>query len=1097
MEHHLTRLEARLQELSAWRDIEALPLRGEFKAAKASQWTPVQPGDVWPAKAFPVQMVFEGDVPENWSTKPVWVRLSVGGEGLLLMDGRAIGGLNPYHREYPLLESAKGGEVLALEVEAVPRGLFGVPNPEPRLEEALLLLPDLQVRSLYDDLACALDAAKQLHPDVGALLLDALSATFALIALPRSPAQGYLNQLQRSDWAAMNAQLWEEWKFEGAGVALGDTHRASLEAARAFLREQLARILERYPAAGRLQVSAHAHIDLAWLWPVSETRRKIRRTFASVLTLMERYPELYFNQSSAQAYAWLEHDDPQLFEQLRARVAEGRWDIVGGMWVEPDGNLLSGESWARQILYGQRYFQEKFGQKARVAWLPDTFGFAANLPQLLQQGELPYFFTTKLNWNETNPFPHDLWQWEGLDGSRVLAHGFWNPNESYNGRLEALDLAATWKNFKGKRHHHTSLYTFGYGDGGGGPAPEMLERYARYREFPGLPRVQMGRVEEFYEGVAGSGQRDTLLSERSSLAGGENQVTPGTHHPAPSLPTWVGEQYLELHRATYTTQAEIKRLNRRLEQALAQAEMAWSLAMLRPLDARLALEHPSYPGKELEAAWKTLLLGQFHDILPGSGVHSVPGEAVEASRAALTQVEALRTEALELLSSDIRKTNSEAVAHLVVWNLSSSPRPLRFRIKRPTEQYFRLINPDGWEVPFQEEGNSILISSEHLVPAMGYWTLAIVTSLGSRKIPATVSAGGLVMENAHLRVEVAPDGSIASLLDKDQQRHCLADRGNQIWAYADIPRFWEAWDMDSSYELEGQEVPATQVRLIESGPIRAGIWVERKLGESRLEQTYWLWAGSRRLEIETVAHWQERRTLLRALFPLNLRAHEAWYETAFGAVARPTHANTSWDAARFEVPALRWADLSEPGYGISLLNDGKYGHSARGNVLGLSLLRGAIWPDPLADVGQHRFSYALYPHTGDWRSGTLSEAEDLNAPLQTVVLLSQGGTQAPSGSLLRLEASGLRVSTLKRSEDTKAYILRLYEALGSRGETTLDVSSLGFRSGHKVNLLEHPEGNRLRRPGHAPNLEEAVLLEKGKLHLRYEPYQVISVRLEL
>lgn len=388
----------------------------------------------------------------------------------MLANDRPLGGLNPYHAEYPLLEPAQGDEKIRLEVEAVPKGVFGSPVQEPRLEQATLLVPDLQVRALCTDLACALEAVPHLAPDLAQHLLDVLSEAFAHIELPRSPAQAYLNQLERSAWAQETAKLWEEWRFEGPGLPLQEEHRKSLKAARDFFRQALAHLRQRYPASGKLLLSGHAHIDLAWLWPIAETRRKIRRTFATVLHLMERYPELYFNQSSAQAYAWLEQDAPTLFEQVRARVQEGRWELVGGMWVEPDGQLLSGESWVRQLLYGQRYFQQKFGIRAQVAWLPDTFGFAANLPQLLRQAGLPYFFTTKLNWNETNPFPHDLWQWEGLDGSRVLAHGFWNPNEGYNGRLEALDLAGTWKNFKGKRYHDTSLLTFGYGDGGGGPS---------------------------------------------------------------------------------------------------------------------------------------------------------------------------------------------------------------------------------------------------------------------------------------------------------------------------------------------------------------------------------------------------------------------------------------------------------------------------------------------------------------------------------------------------------------------------------------------------------------------------------------------------
>ncbi len=1052
----IERLKVRLQELSAWEDLDRRPLAGEFKAPDGP-WASIREGDLWPERNYPAQFRFQAKVPAEWAGKPVWVRLNPGGEGLLLVDDKPVGGLNAYHREYPLLASAKGDEGLLLQVEAVPRGLFGAPALYPRLEEACLLVPDTLVRDLCTDLGAALEALPHLQPDLAQLLQDALSETFARIELPRSPVRAYLNQLEHSTWAEETAKLWEEWRFEGPGLALGAEHRRSLEAARDFFQQALARIRQRYPTAGRLLLSGHAHIDLAWLWPIAETRRKIRRTFATVLHLMERYPQLYFNQSSAQAYAWLEADDPALFAQVKQRVQEGRWEPVGGMWVEPDGQLLSGESWVRQLLYGQRYFQQQLGTRARVAWLPDTFGFAANLPQLLRQAGLPYFFTTKLNWNETNPFPHDLWQWEGLDGSRVLAHSFWNPNESYNGRLEALDLAGTWKNFKGKRYHDTSLLTFGYGDGGGGPSALMLERYARYREFPGLPSLQMGRVEAFYQG----------LSEAN-----------------PPLPTWSGELYLELHRATYTTQARLKELNQRLEQTLLEAEMAWTLATLKKIDPRLTVDEPTYPSRDLEGLWKVLLLHQFHDILPGSGIHSVAQEAAESLQVALIQAEEVRQEALGLLSAEVRKVHPEAVAHLVVWNLSTSPRPLRLRLLRPTEQFFRLLTSTGQEVPYQESGSYILIACEETVPALGYLALAVVGHLEARRTPS-VRVNGLerVLENQHLRLEVAPDGTMARLYDKDHRREVLAGRGNQLWLYTDVPRYWEAWDLDASYTQEGREIPATQVKLIEGGPMRAGIWVERKLGVSRLEQTYWLWGGSRRLEIETIAHWQERRTLLRALFLLKIHAPQAWFDTAFGAVPRPTHTNTGWDAARFEVPALRWADLSEADYGVSLLGGFKHGYSARGNVLGLSLLRGAIWPDPLADVGEHRFSYALYPHRGDWRQGTVAEAEDFSAPLLPLAMPVHAGGQPSSRPFLRSSPSSLRLAAFKRAEEGQGYILRLYEAHGGRGEVELDLSTLGIRKASRVNLLEDPE--------------EALPLQNGRLTLVYAPYQVISLKLEV
>jgi len=1058
----LERLKVRLKELSAWEDLDRRPLAGEFKAPD-SPWASIRVGELWPERNYPAQFRFQARVPAEWAGKPVWVRLDLGGEGLLLIENKPVGGLNAYHREYPLLASARGDEELVLQVEAVPRGLFGTPAWHPRLEEACLLVPDTLVRELCTDLGCALDALPHLQPELAQLLQDALSETFARIELPRSPARAYLNQLERSEWAQETAKLWEEWRFEGPGLALGAEHRRSLEAARDFFRQALARIRRRYPASGRLLLSGHAHIDLAWLWPLAETRRKLRRTFATVLHLMERYPELYFNQSSAQAYAWLEADDPALFEQVRARVQEGRWEPVGGMWVEPDGQLLSGEAWVRQLLYGQRYFQQRFGTRARVAWLPDTFGFAANLPQLFRQAGLPYFFTTKLNWNETNPFPHDLWQWEGLDGSRVLAHGFWNPNQSYNGRLEALDLAGTWKNLKGKRYHHTSLLTFGYGDGGGGPSAEMLERYARYREFPGLPSLQMGRVEAFYQGLSEAGSSGP---------------------PQPPLPTWSGELYLELHRATYTTQARLKELNQRLEQTLLEAEMAWTLATFKKIDPRLTVDEPTYPSRDLEALWKVLLLHQFHDILPGSGIHSVAQEAAESLQVALIQAEEVRQEALGLLCAEVREVHPEALAHLVVWNLSPSPRPLRLRLPRPTEQFFRLLTATGHEVPYQESGSQILIASEETVPALGYLALAVLSHLDARRTP-TVRVNGQerVLENQHLRLEVAPDGTMARLYDKDHRREVLAGRGNQLWVYTDVPRYWEAWDLDASYAQEGREIPATQVKLIEGGPLRAGLWVERKIGASRLEQTYWLWGGSRRLEIETTAHWQERRTLLRALFPLQIHAQHAWFDTAFGAVSRPTHANTPWDAARFEVPALRWADLSEADYGVSLLGGFKHGYSARGNVLGLSLLRGAIWPDPLADVGEHRFSYALYPHRGDWRQGTLAEAEDFLAPLLPLALPVHAGGQPPSRSFLRASPSSLRLAAFKRAEEGSGYVLRLYEAHGGRGEVELDLTALGVRNVSRVNLLEDPE--------------EALVVKNGHLTLAYAPYQVISLKLEV
>lgn len=1051
MRPEVVRLRKRLAELAAWRDREFVDLSGDFWTADSSAAHPIRPGQAWPSRTSSVRMRLAAVVPPHWSGKPVYARLSVGGEALLLVDGKARGGLNPYHREHALLEHAQGGEQVEVEVQAVPHGLFGESMPAPHLEEARLVLPDSDVRALYHDLAAALDAAAHVDDEVAVLLTDAISQTMAELKLPRSPADDYLARMALTGESVdMTATVWEEWSFADQPLlSLPDAVRAQLQPTSERLHARLAAIIERYPPVGALRVLGHAHIDLAWLWPLAETRRKARRTFATVLALMNQYPDFTFCQSMAQLYALVEADDPTLFAHIQAQVREGRWEPIGGTWVEPDGNLLSGESWVRQLWYGQSYLESRFGRRARVAWLPDTFGFTGNLPQLLNAAGLDFFLTTKLNWNETNRVPHDLYLWEGIDGSRVLAHSFRNPGQGYNGSVQALDLRGTWQNFGGKRRHSSSLFTFGYGDGGGGPTAEMLERYSRLKRFPGMPQLSMGRAEDFF--------REIRTDE---------------------LPVWVGEQYLELHRGTYTSQSSVKSLHRRLEHTLPETEAAASLASSAGLNVAPLQE---YPAAALDEAWTTLLRNQFHDILPGTSIHTVNREAQQEMSAALARAEGLRAEALAALGRQVAPARRDAQAQIVVWNLSLDDRGLRLRLPRPSDGAFRLVDPHGNEAAYQVADGDLLVALNRPVPGLGYLTLDLVRGKPSPVIPG-VRAEGLVLENQYLRAELSPDGNLTSLFDRVNRREALAGLGNQLWAYTDIPRDWQAWDVDASYEREGQPLPAeAPPEVVEAGPVRAGLRVRRRLGQSTIEQTYWLWDSSPRLDVETRVDWQERRTFLRALFPLNVRAHEAWFETAFGAVARPTHRNTSWDQARFEVPGLRFADLSESGYGVSLLNDGKYGHSVAGNTLGLSLLRGPIYPDPHADRGEHHFTYSLYPHAGDWRNGTLREAHDLNAPLQAVVVEAAGS--APSERrLIGVSHPALRLSCLKRAGRGDGLVLRCYEAHGSRGSATFDLDGLGTSRAQRVNLMEDPV------------LETSM--DGGRLATEFAPYQVLSFALK-
>jgi alpha-mannosidase len=1036
---HLVRLLQRLNELHAWADAQTLPLpAGVFRDAAGQEW-PIEEGGAWPSRAFPVSMRFEVTVPEAWAGQAVTAQLLPGGEGLLRVNGASVGGLNPFHTEIRVLAAAVGGEVLSLEIEASPKGLFGSPERKNALHRARLVVPDAGVRALYEDLLAVYDAAQHLlkagRPAIAERLTDLLDAAFRQIPLERGNSAAYLARaVENPALKATLDGLWDEYDFETASPPpYPQEWQPRLTAVRAWLSKALETLRAEYPAEGKLALTGHAHIDLAWLWPLSETRRKARRTFATVLNLMEQYPDFVFNQSMGQLYEYVQEDDPALFEQIRARVKEGRWDVVGGMWVEPDGNLPSGEAWARQLLHGQRYFQQEFGVQARVCWLPDTFGYAANLPQLLRLADMPAFFTTKLNWNETTVFPYDLYHWEGLDGSRVLAHSFLNPAEGYNGDIKALDTFETWKAFRGKRRHGESLLSFGYGDGGGGPTSGMLERYARQRDFPGLPKLHMSRVADFY----------SRISEETRA----------------NLPVWVGEQYFELHRGTYTTQAEIKRLNRRLEHTLPDAEAACTLAA--------PLIHRPYPHAELHALWKVLLRNQFHDILPGSSVQAVNTVACAEMRKALAGAEAVRDAALQALSDAVGSSDQDS-GRVVVWNLTLQDRALN------TD----LAGLDG-----------LNITPGLTVPGLGYLSLPVT----SAESVAPFSPDDLTLENEFLRVQVNPDGTLSSLYDKGQGREMLDGRGNQLWAYVDIPRMWEAWDMDATYAQEGEEWTALeQPRRVSAAEVQVRRGSQQERGNpSVISQTYTLNPGSRRLDIHTHADWQGRRTFLRALVPLQIRANTATFETAFGAVTRPTHTNTPWDAAQFEKPGHRWADLSEggsssEGSGLSLLTDSKYGYSAQGNVLGLSLLRSPIAPDPTADEGEHQFTYSLYPHAGDWRNGTVEEAHDLNAPLLAYRSVATGGTLPEAARLLHLHGGpGLRLSALKLAEDrvdhSEALIVRLYEAHGTRGQATLTgLDSLALGDGWRaVNVLE-----------------EALETENSDTEkaLAYTPYQVLSLR---
>jgi alpha-mannosidase len=961
----LDRLRVRSEELRYWRAREGIAIGGWTVDGK-----PIEVGGPWPSRAGVHKFAATAEVPAHWPLEETRLVLDLGGESLVTLSypnrDAASFGVDPYHRELPVRHRQ-----FAIAAESTAREPFGVPVRSPRLNRAVLQWIDVPVHRLHLLLQQVHEAAVSLGGHaVVPHLLAAAEACQRSLEWP-SATEDYVSRVAP---APQQQQIWEYPAVHEPTVPLDQGQRASVVAAFDTLAATLGELQQAYPPEGELLLTGHAHIDLAWLWPYHETRRKMRRTFHTALALMEQSDEFRFNQSTAQYYAQMEEDDPALLHAIKARVAAGQWETIGGMWVEPDTNMPTGESLVRQLLYGQRYFEKQFGVRHTVCWLPDCFGFSGALPQLLRQAGIDNFFTIKVNWSETNHIPADLFWWEGLDGSRVLAHTFDNPHGGYNGVLQPDTYNATWRNFRGKVNHGTSLLAVGYGDGGGGVTPEMVEREVQLRDFPVLPKARWGQVKDYFAAA-----QDRAREVR--------------------LPVWAGEIYLELHRATLTTQSGVKRTHRQAERALITAETVTSLAHM------LGAPAPA----SLEPHWRMVLKNEFHDILPGSAIREVYEDAERELGEVAAAGRAAQAAGLEAIAAQLPKAAGDG--YLVV-NPSLSVRRAELRLDDGT-----------------------VLSGAGIVPPLG------ISVIGRDVRPAPgLKATRTSLENGVLKVTLAGDGSIESLVHKPTGREALSGRGNQLWAYpVDKPRNWDAWDVEEDYAERGEAITSLDsLELVDSGPHRAAIRVRRSYRNSTITQTYVLTASAPRLDVETTLDWHDRRVFLRTLTPVAARNQTATFECANGVVKRPTHANTSWDQAMFEAAAHRFIDLSEPGFGVALLNNAKYGHNVRGQVLGLSLLRAPVYPDPLADEGTQSFTYALLPHAGDWHEGGVrEEAEDLNQPL---LAMPVSGLQAGTVTPLAVTGIPAAFSGLKPAEDGKGLVFRVYEPAGRRGDFTVAAS---------------------------------------------------------
>ncbi|MCX7592322.1 MAG: alpha-mannosidase [Fischerella sp.] len=835
----------------------------------------------------------------------------------------------------------------------------------------------------------------------------------------------------------------------------------------------------------KIYLLAHAHLDMAWLWRVSETWRAAQSTFESVLKLQEDFPELIFCHSTPALYAWVEENRPDLFMAIQEQVAAGRWEVVGGFWVEPELNLIAGESIVRQLLYGQRYVLEKFGKLATVVWVPDSFGFCATLPQFMQQAGIKYFVTQKLRWNDTTKFPYSAFWWRSPDGSEIFSLMSAPIGEGID-PVKMAEYAIEWQTHTG---FADSLWLPGVGDHGGGPTRDMLEVARRWQKSPLFPQLEFTTAEKYLQQL-----HSTLNSQESTIS------------PSPNLPTWNDELYLEFHRGCYTTHGDQKRWNRRCENLLYQAELFAAIATIS--------NGVSYPKAELEAAWKKVLFNQFHDILPGSSITEVYEDALSEWQEVERVGTKILQESLRAIASQIRFPDPPKPDSLpvVVFNSLNWQRSEVVAVPLPPaatpNQEWQIYDTSGQQLVSQRSEASTLLFLASDIPSVGYRLFWLCTSqpqkgnssayyedtkLGLQKQEQFLEKR-LTLENEFLQVIVDEQtGNLSSVFDKVHNREVLNQAGgNQLQAFQDSGQYWDAWNIDPNYAQH--PLPPAKLKSIqwlENGQVQSRLRVRQQLCESEFCCDYILSAGSPMLKIAMTVDWREQQVLVKTAFPLNLEADFATYEIPCGAIRRPTKPQTPAEQAKWEVPALRWADLTEEigekdkgktaslslqsssqnpnskiqtSYGVSLLNDCKYGYDALPNQLRLTLLRSPNWPDPQADRGLHEFTYALYPHAGNWKSAhTVQRGYELNIPLQVMVCQSSvtshssttEQTRAESGvSFLELSAENLILMAVKQAEDRPhQWILRCYECCGEIAELSLR-SDLELVLGEPVDLLE-------------------------------------------
>ena len=944
-------------------------------------------------------------------------------QALLYANGEALQGFDSNHTRTRLLDCAQGGE----HYEMLLNLYAGGRDYEGKIGTRLRLLSvDDEVEKLYWHLRTPLEVANLKEPDELARihLLQTLNEAVSLVSFHLPYGEDFLESVREAT-AYLEKELYGKREMEATVSAVG-----------------------------------HTHIDVAWLWRLRQTRDKTSRSFATVLKLMEEYPDYRFMSSQAQLYEFIRQEHPAIFARIRESVRQGRWEPEGGMWVEADTNLSSGESLVRQFLVGKRFFRNAFGADCKILWLPDVFGWSAALPQIMKQCGINYFMTTKISWNEYDKLPYDTFLWRGIDGSEVLTHFISTMDTvkeekdwitTYNGDLNPSQVIGCWQRYQQKDLNRDVLFAFGHGDGGGGPTHGMLERGRRmHMGIEGCPKVEFQFARDYFDRL----QKDIAGRKR--------------------LPRWVGELYFEHHRGTLTAQASAKRWNRRSEFLYHDLETLESLVNLDHLS--------SYPSAALLEGWKVILLNQFHDILPGSSIREVYEDSQK-------QYEDLHRTGGRMLEKALQQASRRvglARDSLLLFNTLGFSRREVAEMQRPQHTGFLLRDPQsGAVLPWQKTFDGKIIFTSPEVPAKGYCAISVEAGEQRQTTPLTATLREMHTPFFDLTFDEAMQ--IASLIDRRTGRS-VAPQGeplNRLIVYEDRPFEHRAWNVQAYYTEKSWVLSdVSHAEVLECGPVRAVVLVERKFLHSVIRQYITAYAELDRIDIRNEIDWDDSYLLLKADFPVDVNAVKATFDIQFGNIERVTHENTLWDFAQFESCAHKWADLSDNSFGLAVLNDCKYGYSAKDGHIALTLLRSANDPQPKQDCTHHTFTYSLYPHAGPAAiSRVVQEGYSLNCPLYTMFSNAQKGAWPERFSLACVDADNIILETVKRAEDSDALILRLYETWNRATDCSIRFGRL-MEMAAQCDMMEE---------------NEALLqVEGNRLRLHFRPFEIktLKVRLE-